>query len=148
MCSLLFCLSFRLKSNKELLESNFSIVGKLAVRLLIHVIIGDTSLLQLWSTVHKFKVCDWQKRMQNWINLIACKCNYLNVHPSTKTQQTTIFSIQKNWHLSLDHEKFFATDIMYIVCLWNFLEAYKCKRYARSKMFGVLLSAHMHIQSK
>ena len=49
MCSLLFCLSFRLKSNKELLESNFSIVGKLAVRLLIHVhvIIGNTSLLQL-----------------------------------------------------------------------------------------------------
>ena len=94
MCSLLFCLSFRLKSNKELLESNFSIVGKLAVRLLIHVIIGDTSLLQLWSTVHKFKVCDWQKRMQNWINLIACKCNYLNIYLSTKTQQATILSIQ------------------------------------------------------
>ena len=47
MCSLLLCLSFRLKSNKELLESNFSIVGKLSVRLLVHVIIGDTSLLQL-----------------------------------------------------------------------------------------------------
>ena len=56
MCSLLFCLSFRLKSNKELLESNFSIVGKLSVRLLVRVIIGDTSLLQLCSIVHKFKV--------------------------------------------------------------------------------------------
>ena len=33
MCSLLFCLSFRLKSNKELLESNFSIVGKCNLQL-------------------------------------------------------------------------------------------------------------------
>ena len=72
--------------------------------------------------------------MQNWINLIACKCNCLNVYPSIKTQQTTIFSIQKNWHLSLDHKKFFATDTMYIVFLWHFLEAYKYNRYAQSKL--------------
>ena len=48
MCSLLFCLSFRLKSNKELLESNFSIVGKLAVGLLIHVIINNYSTRARW----------------------------------------------------------------------------------------------------
>ena len=47
---------------------------------------------EVLSTNLKFG--DWQKRMQNWINLIACKCNNLNVYPSTKTQQTTILSIQ------------------------------------------------------
>ena len=85
----------------------------------LHVIIGDTLLLKLG---------DWQKKMQNCFNLITCKCNYLNVYPSRKTQQTTIFSIQKNWHISLDLEKFLATDIMYIVCLWHFVEAYKKKK--------------------
>ena len=34
----------------------------------------------------------------------------------------------------IDHENFFATDIMYIVCLWHFLEAYKYNRYAQSKL--------------
>ena len=33
---------------------------------------------------------------------------------STKTQQAAILSIQKNWHLSLDLEKFFATDNIYV----------------------------------
>lgn len=89
-----------------------------------HVIIGDTLLLQLWSTVHKVKI-RWltEKKMQNWCNLIFVYKNTLNNH----------FQHPKNLTL-IDVKKCFATDIMYIVCLWHFLEAYKYKRYAQSKL--------------
>ena len=46
-------------------------------------------------------------------------------------------------------QPFSASKIQIIIMFVAFsLEAYKYKRYAQSKMFVVLLSAHMHIQSK
>ena len=73
ICSLLFTLSFRLKSNKELLESNFSIVGKFASRLL--TCDNKWCVLYCYSCEvlsTKLKLGDWQKKIQNWFNLNYC----------------------------------------------------------------------------
>ena len=55
------------------------------------------------------------------LTLYACKCNNLNVYPSTKTQQTTILSIQNPvclWHFPWKHTN--IKDMHRAKWLWFF----------------------------
>lgn len=104
MCSLFFCLSFRLKSNKELLESNFSIVGRLQLGYL-HIVIADTLLLQLWSTVHKFK-----------IELTLLHVNDLELDLETFFATDSMYVCDIFWK----HTKKYIKDMHRAKCLWFF----------------------------
>lgn len=58
-CQFLYYYTYRLKSNKELLESNFSIVGKLAKALNVFILLSAGALLLSLKSIFEMITQDW-----------------------------------------------------------------------------------------